>query len=211
MGSPSSDLSPPRRVSVHHALGGGSVADVLLWRSWSSSAAALIASVMTWFALERCGYSVMSFTANVLLLLVVILFIWAKSASLLNRPMPPLPDLKISEENIDRAAGVMLELVNSSLSVVREITIERNFRLFVQVASSLWFISFFGSIFNFLTLVYIGIVLVLFGPLVYEKYQDLIDEKLHTTWRTMQMQCRYIDDTYLKNLPMPSMKEKKIQ
>ncbi|KAI4342336.1 hypothetical protein MLD38_026974 [Melastoma candidum] len=210
MGPPSSDPSPPRRISVHRALGGGSVADVLLWRRWSSSAAALIAATMTWFAFERCGYNVTSFTANVLLLLVVILFLWAKSASLLNRPMPPLPELEISEENIEKAADVMLEWVNSSLFVVREITIERNFRLFVQVASSLWLISFFGSIFNFLTLVYAGVVLALFGPLVYERYQDLIDEKLHTTWKTIRMQCRYIDNTYLKNLPVP-MKEKKIQ
>lgn len=38
-----------------------------------------------WFLFERAGYSLITLVANVLLLLVVILFFWAKSASLLNR------------------------------------------------------------------------------------------------------------------------------
>ena len=38
-----------------------------------------------WFVFERAGYSLPSVLANALLLLVAILFFWAKSASLLNR------------------------------------------------------------------------------------------------------------------------------
>lgn len=47
--------------------------------------------------------------------------------------MPPLPNLEISEEYVEKAADVMSEWVNHSLSIAREIAVERNFRLFVQV------------------------------------------------------------------------------
>lgn len=62
-----------------------SVADVLLWRKRCGSIALLVSSTSLWILFERAGYNPLTFVANVLLLLVVILFFWAKSASLLNR------------------------------------------------------------------------------------------------------------------------------
>lgn len=48
----------------------------------------LISATTMWFLFEVAGYNLLSFVANVLLLLVVILFFWAKAASLLNRYVP---------------------------------------------------------------------------------------------------------------------------
>lgn len=56
-----------------------------------------------------------------------------------------------------------------------------------------------------------GVMLGLSVPFVYDKYQDLIDDKLCETHRVIQMQCRKIDDTFLKKVPVPSMKEKKTE
>lgn len=64
---------------------GDAVADVLLWKRWHRSVAFLVGSTALWFLFEIAGYNLLSFISNVLLLLVVILFVWAKSASLLNR------------------------------------------------------------------------------------------------------------------------------
>jgi len=61
------------------------VADVLRWRRRNASAAAVVGATAVWFVFERAGYSLPSVLANALLLLVAILFFWAKSASLLNR------------------------------------------------------------------------------------------------------------------------------
>ncbi|KAG5514275.1 hypothetical protein RHGRI_035620 [Rhododendron griersonianum] len=93
------------------------VADVLLWRRWCGAVILLGSSTALWFLFEWAGYNLLSFTANVLLLLVAILFFWAKSAPLLN-----------------------------SWSKCET---------FLQAASGLWVISYIGSFFNFLTLVYI--------------------------------------------------------
>jgi len=61
------------------------VADVLLWKRWYASVGVLVSATTLWILFEKAGYNLLSFVANVLFLLVVILFFWAKSASLLNR------------------------------------------------------------------------------------------------------------------------------
>lgn len=61
------------------------VADMLLWKKWHQSVLLLATSTALWFLFERAGYNLLSFISNALFLLVVILFFWAKSASLLNR------------------------------------------------------------------------------------------------------------------------------
>ncbi|KAK4477010.1 hypothetical protein RD792_016212 [Penstemon davidsonii] len=196
---------------VHSALGGGAVADVLLWKRWCSSVGLLVGSTALWFLFERAGYNLLSFVSNVLLLLVVILFFWAKSASLLNRPLPPLPNLEISEENVVKAADEMRVWVNHALAIAHDIAIGGNWRLFSQVAISLWVVSYVGSFFNFLTLVYIGVLLSLSLPVLYAKYQNPIDDKLNVAYNIARIQYRNFDDKILSKIPLPSNKEKKIQ
>lgn len=201
----------PSRISVHQALGGGSVADFLLWRRWCGAAVCLVSASSLWFLFERAGYNLLSFVANVVLLLVVILFLWAKSASILNRPLPPLPDMEISEESVVKAADVIRVWINYALSVARDIAVGRNVKLFLQVAFGLWVVSYIGSLFNFLTLVYIGVVLSLSVPVLYDKYQDHIDDKLRVTHRVVQTQFKKIDDNILRKIPMPINMGKKTQ
>ncbi|KAI7987498.1 Reticulon-like protein B10 [Camellia lanceoleosa] len=81
----------------------------------------------------------------------------------------------------------------------------------LDVALVLWIISYIGSFFNFLTLVYIGVLLSLSVPVLYEKYQDQIDEKLIVAHKIIQTQFRKIDDNILRKLPLPLNKEKKTQ
>ncbi|KAK3017063.1 hypothetical protein RJ639_006994 [Escallonia herrerae] len=204
-------MADSHRISVHRALGGGAAADILLWKKWSGGVVLLVASTILWFLFEIAGYNLLSFVCNVLLLLVVILFFWAKSASLLNRPLPPLPDLEFPEESILKVADGMRVWVNRTLSVAREISVGGNLKLFLQVALGLWVISYVGSFFNFLTLVYIGVVLSLSLPMLYDKYQDQIDDKLIVAHKFFQAQYKTLDDNILRKIPLPVKKEKKTQ
>ncbi|XP_028101334.1 reticulon-like protein B10 [Camellia sinensis] len=81
----------------------------------------------------------------------------------------------------------------------------------VMVALVLWIISYIGSFFNFLTLVYIGVLLSLSIPVLYEKYQDQIDKKLIVAHKIIQTQFRKIYDNILRKLPLPLNKETKTQ
>lgn len=49
------------------------------------------------------------------------------------RPLPPLPDLEISEETIVKAADALQVYANHALSIARLIAIDRNLKLFLQV------------------------------------------------------------------------------
>ncbi|RCV15118.1 hypothetical protein SEVIR_3G033500v4 [Setaria viridis] len=164
--------------SLHALLGGGAVADVLLWRRRNASAAAVVGATAVWFVFERAGYSLPSVLSNALLLLVAILFFWAKSASLLNRPLPPLPNLEVSDVVVEKAADRALIWINRVLAVGHDIAIKRDRKVFIQVILVLWVVSYVGMLFNFLTLIYIGMMLSLLVPPLYEKYQDHVDEKL---------------------------------
>ncbi|XP_045808525.1 reticulon-like protein B11 [Trifolium pratense] len=201
----------PNRISVHHVLGAGLVADVLLWKNWRGGVAVLSSATTLWYLFECAGYNFLSFVANVILLLVVILFLWAKAANLLNRPLPPLPDLEISEETIAKHAEVLQIWINRALSVAHDIAIERDLFLCLQVVGVLWTISYIGSLFNFLTLIYICVLLSLSLPVLYDKYQDRIDEKLHVVHGVIHPHYQKICNIVLSIIPKRTSKEKKVQ
>ncbi|KAL2924863.1 Reticulon-like protein B11 [Bienertia sinuspersici] len=198
-----------QRISVHQALGAGSVADVLLWRKRCGSIMLLVSSTSLWLLFERAGYNPLTFVANVLLLLVLILFFWAKSASLLNRPLPPVPDLEISEKSIEQAADVIRVWVNRALALAHEIAVCGNLRVLIQVAVLLWVISYIGSLCNFVTFVYIGFLLALSVPVLYDKYQSRIDDKLHVACKIAETGYRKVDATVLRKIPVSLYKKKK--
>nr|GEZ08206.1 reticulon-like protein B11 [Tanacetum cinerariifolium] len=70
--------------------------------------------------------------------------------------LPPIPELDISVESVLIAAEQMQVWINHASSLAHEIAIVGNLKALIGVVSSLWLISFIGSFFNFLTLVYIG-------------------------------------------------------
>ncbi|KAL2238909.1 UNVERIFIED_CONTAM: Reticulon-like protein B11 [Sesamum indicum] len=190
-------MGEPVQFSVHTALGGGEVADVLLWKKWHQSLTVFVVSTALWFLFVRAGYNLISFISNVLFLLVIILFFWAKSAAILNRPLPPIPNLEVTEEIVLMAADETRVWVNYALSIAHDIAIGGNLRLFFQLAVGLSVVSCIGSLFDFLTLVYIGVLLCLSLPILYEKYQDQIDDKLNAAYKIALVQYSIIDEKVL--------------
>ncbi|PKA50802.1 Reticulon-like protein B10 [Apostasia shenzhenica] len=204
--SPSLSRGRSRR-SVHLALGGGAVADLLLWRNRSASASVAAAAAVSWILFELVGYSLPSLIANSLLLLFTILFFWAKSAALLNRPLPPLPKLEISQEVVERVSDVSRVWINRVLAVARAISIDRDRKLFLKVILVLWTVAYVGSLFSFLTFVFIGVILSLTLPALYEKFQDPIDDKLVILQSYIIKQYENV----LNRTSRKSIKEKKMQ
>ncbi|KAI9126253.1 hypothetical protein K1719_002674 [Acacia pycnantha] len=84
MGSFDTDRLFNRERALHEILGGGLVADVILWRRKNLTVGILLVTLVAWIIFERFGYTFLSLVSNVLLLMVV-LYLWAKSAAILNR------------------------------------------------------------------------------------------------------------------------------
>ncbi|XP_074584828.1 reticulon-like protein B11 [Curcuma longa] len=200
---------PPARISrsVHRALGGGAVADVLLWRRRNVAILVVSGSTAVWFFFERAGYNILSVLVNAVLLVVAILFFWAKSALLLNRPLPPLPNLEVSDEFVNKVADRARVWINRVLAIGHDITIRSDRKVFLQVMLSLWVVSCIGSLFNFLTLVYIGVLLAIMIPAIYDKYQEHIDQQLGMAHNVVLKQY----ESLLNRGQGRSTKEKKTQ
>ncbi|XP_006298447.2 reticulon-like protein B10 [Capsella rubella] len=198
--------------SVHQSIRFGSVSDLIMRKNRRGGFLLLGSTTLLWFLFEKRGYSFFPFVVNTQLLLVVILFLWAKSAILFNRPMPQLPNLEISEAFVFMVADGLRVWINAVLAVAREIYVGRNAKQLFRVSVVLWTVSFVGKFLNFLTIVYLGVVLSLLVPFLYERYQGHIDDQLSLTHRIIQTQYRKIDERLLqKIIPKPSNKIKKMQ
>lgn len=164
-----------RERTVHQIVGGGIVADVILWRQRNLSVGVLALVISVWLVFERSGYTLLSLCSSVLLLLLSILFIWAKAASLLNRPAPPLPDLWVSEEQVNEVANLIRDHVNSVLSTCHAIALGKDSRLYFKSAAWLLLISVVSAWADLVTLGYACITILLTVPALYERYQDRVD------------------------------------
>ncbi|CAA7046192.1 unnamed protein product [Microthlaspi erraticum] len=177
MGS-ASDKLLNRERTVHEILGGGIVADVVLWRKQNVSNGIVTVTIASWIVFESFAYTIITLLTSVLLLLLSILFLWSKSASILNRPSPPLPEFQISEAMAEEASKWLRLHVNKLLQVSYDIAMGRDSELFIKVAVSLFLISFIGSLMEFQTLCHTGVLVVMTVPAFYERYEDYIDGSL---------------------------------
>ncbi|KAB5552136.1 hypothetical protein DKX38_009447 [Salix brachista] len=151
------------------------IADVVLWRQTNVTMGILLVALSSWVLFERSGYTLLSFASSVLLLLDVILFLWAKSAAILNRPAPPLPRLHLSEETVKVAASFISTLMNAFLSISQDIAMGKDTKLFFKVTACLLLISVVGGLTDFLTLGYASLLILLTFPVLYERDEDYID------------------------------------
>ncbi|KAK9196010.1 hypothetical protein WN943_004138 [Citrus x changshan-huyou] len=199
MGS-SSDRLFKRQRTIHEILGGGLAADVILWRRKNVTVGILLVTLAAWVVFERSGYTLLSLVSSVLLLLIAILFIWAKAAAILNRPAPPLPELHLSEEMVNEVAALIRTRVNDFLSVSQDMALGKNSRLFFRVALYLWLISFVGGLTDFLTLGYTSLVIVLTLPALYERYEDHIDKYAILGYRKLRQLYVKIDKEFVSKV-----------
>ncbi|CAI9760615.1 unnamed protein product [Fraxinus pennsylvanica] len=183
----SSDRLFSRQRTVHQILGGGLAADVILWRQKNLTAGILVVTLAAWVVFEISGYTLLSLSSSVFLLLFTILFLWAKSAAILNRPSPPIPHLHISEEVINEAATLIRYHINALLSIFEDIALGRDSEMFIKVALSLLLISVIGGVTDFLTLGYTSLFIVLTVPALYERYEDCIDTYALKSYRKLQL------------------------
>ncbi|CAN6442949.1 unnamed protein product [Victoria cruziana] len=199
-----------RQRSLHEILGGGMVADVVLWRKKNVAVGILAVTAAAWIVFEKSGYTLLSLIANVLLLLLTILFLWAKAAAILNRPPPPLPDMHVTEEMAELTKGFLHSQLNSFLSVSQDIALGRDSKLFLKVAACLWVISTVGGLTDFLTLGYTSLVIILTVPALYEKYETDIDRCVETTYVTLQKTYVWLDAEYLNRIRKWILEKRKL-
>ncbi|KMS97507.1 hypothetical protein BVRB_5g126400 [Beta vulgaris subsp. vulgaris] len=192
----SSDRLFDRQRTVHELLGGSLVADVVLWRQRNITMGILLVTLLVWLVFEESGYTLLSLSSSVLLLLVTILFVWSKAASLLNRPAPPLPDMYLSEELVSVVGELAQKNINALIVVCRDVALAKDARLFLKVAACLFLIAIVGGLTDIASLCYISLLFLLTVPALCERYSDRVDRHLMLAYRSLQ-QIYVMFDNYI--------------
>ncbi|KAM7266031.1 hypothetical protein ACFE04_003714 [Oxalis oulophora] len=199
-----------RQISVHQILGGGLAADIILWRRKSLTLGILSVTLAVWLVFERSGYTLLSLISSVLLLLMSILYLWATSATILNRPAPPLPELYLSEEMVKEIGALLHTHVNHFLRLSQDIALGKNSKLFFKVAASLLLISFVAGLTDFLTLGYTSLVIILTIPAIYERYEEYIDKYVLMGYRNLCHMYVKLDVELLSKIRSWVLEQKKL-
>jgi hypothetical protein len=208
--SSSSDRLFGRQITVHQILGAGLAGDIILWRRKNVTLGILSVTLAAWVVFERSGYTLLSLISSVLLLLVSILYLWATSATILNRPAPPLPELYVSQELVNEIGALIHTRVNDFLRVSQDIALGKNSKLFFKVAGWLLLISFVGGLTDFLTLGYTSLVIILTVPAIYERYEEYIDKYVLMAYRNLCHMYVKLDVEFISKIRSWILEQKKL-
>ncbi|PSS34415.1 Reticulon-like protein [Actinidia chinensis var. chinensis] len=197
-----------RQSTVHQMMGGGKAADVILWKRQHVSLGVIVVATVAWLLFERSGLSFLAICSDVLLVLIVLLFLRSNYAVYRNKQLQSLPELVLSEEMVNNAAGSFRVKFNYALLMAHDITLGKDFRLFFKVVGCLWLLSVIGSVISFFTLAYIGIIVSITFPALYNKYQDHIDRFAGLVHQKISNNYKIVDENVISRIPRTLSRKK---
>uniref|UniRef100_A0A0D6QRM3 Reticulon-like protein n=1 Tax=Araucaria cunninghamii TaxID=56994 RepID=A0A0D6QRM3_ARACU len=198
-----------RQKPVHHLLGGGKSADVLLWRNKRISGSILAGATLIWLLFEWLNYHLLPIICIGLVISMLILFVWSHSTAFLNRSPPNIPQLTLPEDIFIEGATVLRNEINSFLKFIQDVATGSDLKTFVMVAAALTFIAMIAGWCNFLTLIYIGFVSAHTLPVLYEKYEDQVDSFIYNALDKGKGHYRRFDSSVRSRIPRSYSKGKR--
>ncbi|KAI9108449.1 hypothetical protein K1719_020640 [Acacia pycnantha] len=198
-----------REKPIHHVLGGGKPAAVMLWRNKKISASALGVATVVWVLFELLEYHLLTLVCHFLILALAILFLWSNASTFINKIPPRIPEVHIPEEPVLQFASALRIQINWLIATLRDIASGRDLKKFLSVIAGLWVFSIVGSWCNFLTLFYIAFVLLHTVPVLYEKYEDQVEAFAEKATAEMKKQYAVIDAKVLSKIPKGALKDRK--
>lgn len=200
-----------RQGTVHQALGGGTSADVILWRKKYLSAGIMVGTTLAWIVLEKSGFTLLTIVSNVFLILIVGLFLWANVAAWIHKSPPRIPELHMSEDMVINFASALRVEINKALAIAHDIALGKDLKVFLKVVAVLWGLSLVGGWFHFLTLIYICVVLSHTVPVIYERYEGQIDSYSKVAVGEAHKHYRTLNDFAAKKFTNRGLGQKKAQ
>ncbi|GMH30519.1 hypothetical protein Nepgr_032362 [Nepenthes gracilis] len=191
---------------IHQIMGGA--ADLILWKRQHVSFGVIIVATVTWLLFERSGLPFLSVCSDISLILIVLLFLWANYAALRNKQLQELPELVLSEEMVNYVASLFRVKINAALLMAHDITLGKDFRLFFKVVVCLWLLSVVGSLVSFFTLAYIGAIISITIPALYNKYGEPVDRIVSFMHRKFSRHYKIVDENVIGRIP-PSISKNK--
>ncbi|KAM0059960.1 hypothetical protein Hdeb2414_s0005g00187081 [Helianthus debilis subsp. tardiflorus] len=200
-----------REQPVHKVFGGGKPADLLLWKDKKLSGGILGGVTIIWFLFEVLEYHLLTLVCHSLILTLALLFLWSNASTFIKKSQPKIPEVSIPEKPVMEIVSALRIEINRGLAAIHDIASGKDLKKFLSVIAGLWFVSIISNCYNFLTLVYISIVLLFSVPVAYDKYEDKIDPLAEKAWIEIKKQYAVLDEKVLCKIPrsMKELKEKK--
>ncbi|PON35531.1 Reticulon [Parasponia andersonii] len=198
-----------RQKPVHHILGGGKSADVLLWRNKKISASVLTGATTIWVVFEWLNYNFLTILCFVLVLGILAQFVWSNASGIFNRSPSKVPRLVLPKEFFVNIAVSVGREVNRALEFLQDVACGGNLKQLLVVIAGLWAAAVLGSWCNFLTVLYLGFVALHTLPVLYEKYEDQVDNFVYQVFEQLRNHYRKLDAGVFSKIPKGKLKGKK--
>ncbi|KAK2983451.1 hypothetical protein RJ640_026734 [Escallonia rubra] len=203
-----------RQKPVHHLLGGGKPADVLLWRNKKMSASVLAGATAVWVLFEWLNYHFLTLLCLALVVGMLAQFVWSNASGVINsdnRSPSKVPRLVLPDELFVNIAISIGSEVNRALGFLQDVACGGKIKQLLVVVLSLWGAAIIGSWCNFLTVLYIGFLAAHTLPAFYERYEDQVDSFADSVLGQLQHHYRKLDTGVLSKIPRGRFMAKKYQ
>ncbi|KAM7497871.1 hypothetical protein LguiA_022285 [Lonicera macranthoides] len=198
-----------RQKPVHHLLGGGKSADVLLWRNKKISASVLGGATVVWVLFEWLNYNFITLLCFAVVVVMVAQFVWSNASGLLNRSPSDVPRLVLPDQLFVNVAVTIGEQANRALGYLQDVACGGNIKQFLMVVASLWAAAIIGTWCNFLTVLYIGFIAAHTLPVLYERYEDQVDGFVYDFLGQFQHHYKKLDKGFRSKIPRGNFRGKK--
>ncbi|XP_022774900.1 reticulon-like protein B9 [Durio zibethinus] len=198
-----------RQRPMHAILGGGKVADVLLWRNRNASAALLIGVSAIWFLFEVVEYNFVTLLCHISITTMLVIFIWCMTAEYFGWNRPQIPELLSNEHTFQEVVSNFHLRFNQYLRYFLHIAGGNDPVQFFLVIISLYIISVIGSCFDFVNLLFIGFLCMETLPYLYNRYEREVDYHAGQMTRKVSKMYRWFDSRVLNKIPRGPVKDKK--
>ncbi|KAL6193359.1 PREDICTED: reticulon-like protein B14 [Fragaria vesca subsp. vesca] len=157
--------------TLHAILGGGKVADIMLWKDKKSAGAILFGFTTLWFFLQVREYQFVSLLCDTLMLTMTLGLLWCKFAGRILNRMPREINIQLPESTCIYFIGT----INWFLLKLSEITSGKDFKLFFVALAGLYMMSTIGTYISSWNLIYTVILAVGTLPALYARYETQVD------------------------------------
>ncbi|XP_073130039.1 reticulon-like protein B2 [Henckelia pumila] len=201
--------SDGRTTPLHKVFGGGKPADLFLWRNKMVSAGVLGGVTAIWVLFDVLEYHLLTLVSHGLILVLAVSFLWSNATTFINKSPPRIPKVDIPEDPVLKLASALRIEINQASAFLRDIALGKDLKMFLCVIAGLWVLSLVGSCCDFLTLLYIGVVLLFTVPVLYEKYEHQVASFAEKGTAEFKKHYDVFDATVLSKIPRGPLKDNK--
>ncbi|KAI5660222.1 hypothetical protein M9H77_29015 [Catharanthus roseus] len=194
--------------SVHSALGGGKVADLLLWKDKKISGAVLAGVTLVWFLFEVVEYNFITLLCHITITAMLALFIWSALADIFKGTPPKIPKIILQESAFNETASILHSKFNQFLSKLLYVACGNEPKFFLLAIISLGILSMIGNYISTLNLVFFGILCLETLPFLYERYEEEVDDLASKIYTQMARTYKKFEVDVLRKIPRAAMKDK---